>query len=122
MAGDKPEIESKEWEEACGGSNIQVTRIEGKLVLIEAYAEHYSEAREWVCLFQDGKVLSAIYKHSVVNRVAGGKEGEYTTKTTADRVKVFHFPNHQLEGMNPALLKDLQAVITMASSKTSAAK
>ena len=117
LAGDKPEIENKEWEEACGGSNIQVTRVAGKLVLIEAYVEHYSEAREWMCLYQDGHILSAIYKHSLIKRIAGSKEGEYTTKTNEDQVKVFHFPNHQLEGMNSSLLKDLQEVITIANSK-----
>lgn len=93
-----------------------------EMILIEADVEHFSQGRQWVCLFQDGNIISAVYKHFLVKRVAGDKEGEFATKSTEDQVKIFYFPNHQLEGMDPVLLKDLKAVIMIASSKNPAAK
>ena len=115
--GQPPTTEDKDWEQACGGSNIQVTRVSGKIVLIDALAEHFAEGRQWVCHYKNGQIVSAMYRHYIVSRKAAGDAGQFTTELKDDKVEVFHFPNHEIKGLDPALDKDLKEVISIATSK-----
>jgi hypothetical protein len=113
-----PKVTDIDWENACGGSNIRVTRVDGHIVLIDAEVEHYSEGRHWVCHFFDGRIISALYRHFTVKRkMAEGKEGAFTTEQHDDLIKTFHFPNHKLTGMEKELTEDLQDVIARANAK-----
>lgn len=116
-AAEKPVTENKDWEQACGGSNIAVTSRGGKLVAIDAFVEHFAEGRRWQCHFKDGKMVSALYRHFIVTRKPAGDAGEFTTELNEDRVEVFHFPDHPFVGMDPGLKKDLMEVLAIATSK-----
>ncbi|HUF61213.1 MAG TPA: hypothetical protein VMN36_03990 [Verrucomicrobiales bacterium] len=114
---EKPTTENKDWEKACGGSNIAVTSIAGNIVSIDAFVEHFTEGRQWQCHFKDGKIVSALYRHFTVTRKAAGDAGEFMTELDEDRVEVFHFPDHEISEMDPALEKDLLEVIAIATNK-----
>jgi hypothetical protein len=62
------EIETSdlEWEAACGGSNIEVTRVDGIVTLIEAFAEHSTASRTWTCHHVGEKMVSASSRHDTV--------------------------------------------------------
>lgn len=105
------------WEEACGGSNIEITSVAGKTVLIDASVEHFAEGRQWVCHYADGAIVSAMYKHFKVKRVSSDDAGSFTTKNEVDVVRVFHFPDHRVAGLDPELQKDLLEVIRIAGGK-----
>lgn len=112
-----PKTENMEWEKACGGSNIAVTSVAGKIVAIDAFVEHFAEGRGWQCHFKDGKIISAVFRHFTVTRKAAGDAGEFTTELDEDRVEVFHFPDHDLSKLEPGLRKDLSEVITIAKQQ-----
>jgi len=116
-SAEMPKTEDKHWENACGGSNIAVTSVGGKIVSIDAFVEHFSEGRQWVCHFKDGKIISALYRHFEVTRKLVGDAGEFTTELDEDKVEVFHFPEHQLAKIDPALKKDLSQVIAIATNQ-----
>ena len=109
-----PKTENKDWEQACGGSNIAVTSVAGKIVVIDAFAEHFAEGRQWQCHFKDGKIVSAVFRHFIVTRKAAGDAGEFTTELEEDRVEVFHFPDHDLSKLDAEMRKDLSEVIAIA--------
>jgi hypothetical protein len=109
-----PTTENKEWEKACGGSNIAVTSVAGKIVTIDAFVEHFAEGRQWQCHFKDGKIISAVFRHFTVTRKAAGDAGEFTTELNEDRVEVFHFPDHDHSKLEAGLRKDLSEVIAIA--------
>ena len=114
LAGE-PQITDVEWENACGGSNIRVTRVDGAIVAIDASVEHFHEARQWQCHFLRGQMVSALYRHSNVKRKAAGDEGQFTTELHDDVVTTFYFPDHKLTGMPHELLEDLRTVIAKAT-------
>ena len=116
-AGGKPTTEDKDWEQACGGSNIRVTKVAAKIVLIDAIAEHFAEGRQWVCHLKDGKIVSAMYRHFIVTRKGVGDAGQFTTVLNDDRIEVFHFPDHEVRGLPCALEGDLKEVLSIATSK-----
>jgi len=107
-----------EWEPACGGSNIKVARVDGQIVSISGFAEHFAEGREWQCHYTNGKIVSALYRHYTVSRKAAGDAGEFTTEQHTDILRVFHFPDHQLKGLDSDLLDDLKTVISKATGRT----
>ena len=115
LCADEPRTTDLEWEQACGGSNICVTQVDRRIVAIEAFAEHFHEARQWQCHYKDGKIVSALYRHSKVTRKKAGDAGEFTTELNDDVVAVYHFPDHKITGMPPHLLEDLRTVITKAT-------
>ena len=113
----QPKVTDVDWEWACGGSNIRVTRVDRQIVAIEAFAEHSTEGRGWICLLKEGEIISALYRHSIIKHTNElGKDGVYITEQHEDIVKTFHFPDHKLSGMDKALLKDLQEVIAKAKA------
>lgn len=113
----KPIVIDVEWEPACGGSNIRVTRVDRQIVAIEAEIEGSTQGWQWNCHFKDGEIISALYRHFTVKRkIAEGKDGAFTTEQHVDKVQTFHFPDHKLSGMDKALLKDLQKVIAKAKA------
>jgi hypothetical protein len=113
-----PTVTDVDWENACGGSNIRVTRVDGHIISINAEVEHYWEGRQWVCHFVDGKIVSALYRHFTVTRKAAPeREGAFTTEQHDDLIKTFHFPDHKLTRMENALMEDLQDVIAKATAK-----
>ncbi len=114
---DKPKTENKDWEQACGGSNIAVTSVAGKIVTIDAVAEHFAEGRQWQCHFKDGEIISAVYRHFTVTRKAADDAGQFTTESKEDRVEVFHLPDHDLSKLDPELRKDLAEVIAIAKNQ-----
>jgi hypothetical protein len=111
----EPQIADVDWEDACGGSNIRVTRVDGAVVAIDASVEHYHEARQWQCHFLRGEIVSALYRHSKVTRKAAAEEGAFTTELHDDVVTTFYFPDHKLTGMPHDLLEDLQTVLAKAT-------
>ena len=113
----KPKGGNKDWEKACGGSNIAVTSVAGEIVTVDAFVEHFAEGRQWQCHFKDGQIISAVFRHFTVARKAAGDAGEFTTELNEDRVEVFHFPDHDLSKMNPELRKDLTEVIAIAKNQ-----
>ena len=117
LAG-QPKVTDVDWEQACGGSNIRVTRVDGRIVAIEAFVEHFYEARQWQCHYKEGQIISALYRHSKVTRKTVGDAGQFTTELHDDIVRTYHFPDHKLTGMPRDLLEDLQTVITRANEKT----
>lgn len=106
-----------DWEKACGGSNIAVTSVSGKIVSIDAFVEHFAEGRQWACHFKDGEIISAVYRHFTLTRKSAGDAGEFTTELTEDRAEAFHFPDHALDKMEPALKKDLSEIIAIATKQ-----
>ncbi|MBB5035787.1 hypothetical protein [Prosthecobacter dejongeii] len=112
---EKPQTENRDWEQACGGSNIAVTSVAGKIVCIDAFVEHFAEGRQWVCHFKGGEIISALFRHFKVIRKSAGEAGEFTTELDEDRTEVFHFPDHDLSKMDPDLKKDLLEVIAKAT-------
>ena len=112
----KPKTVNKDWEQACGGSNIAITSVAGQVVAIDAFAEHSAEAKQWICLFDNGKVVSVMYRHSKVTRKPSAQDGEFTTELDEDRVEVFHFPDHDLSNMPPELKEELSKIIAIAES------
>jgi hypothetical protein len=113
----EPKVTDLDWEQACGGSNIRVTRVDGRIVSIEAFAEHFYEARQWQCHYTDGQIVSALYRHSKVTRKAVGDAGEFTTELHDDLVVTYHFPKHELAGMPSDLLEDLRTVIAKTNER-----
>jgi hypothetical protein len=114
-----PKTENKDWEKACGGSNIAVTSVAGKIIAIEAFVEHSTEARQWQCHFKDGKIVSAVYRHFIVTRQATADAAAFRTELHADRAEAFHFPDHDLSHLAPELKRDLTKVMAIAMGQGS---
>ena len=114
---EKPTTENKEWGNACGGSNIAVTSVAGRIVSIDAVMENFSEGRQWQCHFKDGKIVTALYRHYMVTRKAEGDAGEFSTQLDEDKVELFYFSDHQISVTDPALKKDLLEVVAIATRK-----
>lgn len=114
---EKPVTVNKEWGDACGGSNIAVTSVAGRIVSIDAVMENFAEGRQWQCHFKDGKIVTALYRHFIVTRKAEGDAGEFSTELNEDKVELFYFPDHQISEMDAALKKELLEVIAIATQK-----
>ena len=114
-----PRTENKDWEKACGGSNIAVTSVAGKIIAIEAFVEHATEARQWQCHFKNGKIVSAVYRHFIVTRQATADAAAFRTELHADRAEAFHFPDHDLSHLAPELNRDLTEVMAIALGQDS---
>lgn len=112
-----PKTENKDWEKACGGSNIAVTSVAGKILAIEAFVEHAAEARQ--CHFKDGKIVSAVYRHFIVTRQATEDATAFRTVLHEDRAEAFHFPDHDLSQVAPELRRDLAEVMAIAMGQGS---
>ncbi len=112
-----PQVTDLDWEQACEGSHIRVTRVDGRIVALEAFAEHYHEARQWQCHFERGNIISALYRHSTVERKAasGDANGSFTTELHDDVGATYHFPDHKLTGVPAALLEDLRSILSKAT-------
>lgn len=100
-----------DWEEACGGSCITVTKVDGKTALIEAFAQHFAESRAWSCHFVDGKIVSATYRHHVSKHTLKKPDEEILTEWICDCVNVFHFPDHNLLGLDPEFENELKEIL-----------
>lgn len=111
---ESPKTENKDWEEACGGSNIAVTSVGGRILTIDAFVEHSAEGRHWQCHFSEGGIVSAVFRHFTVTRKAAGDAGEVTNELKEDRVEVFHFTDHDLSKLEAELRKDLSEIIAIA--------
>lgn len=114
-----PKTENKDWEKACGGSNIAVTSVAGKILAIEAFVEHAAEARQWQCHFKDGKIVSAVYRHFLVTRQATEGSTAFRTELHEDRAEAFHLPDHDLSQVAPELQRDLAEVMAIAMGQGS---
>ena len=114
---EKPITENKEWGNACGGSNIAVTSVAGRMVSIDAVMENFAEGRQWQCHFKDGKIVTALYRHYLVTRKAEGDAGEFSTELKEDKVELFYFSDHQIVIKDPALRNQLLEVIAIANLK-----
>ena len=114
-------ITNIEWHPACGGSNIKVTRVDGKIVAVAAYVEGSREGREWYCHYVDGHVSSVLYKHfKCVRKVHN--DGSFTVTLQYDRALVFPIKNHKLDNIPKELRKDLREVLTEAQKSKKARK
>ena len=103
-----------DWEPACEGSSITVTTQNGQLALVEASAWHFAEAREWICVFKDGSLLTVTYRHYTLSRKAKGDSGEFEIQSTLDRVETF-VAEHGVVHKVPVTLKtDLETVLSKA--------
>jgi hypothetical protein len=117
FAAEKPHTVNKDWEDSCGGSNIQVTSVQGQIVRVDAEAEHFADGRQWRCHFKDGKIVSALYRHFKVVRKAVGDAGGFTTEHVDEQMEVFHFPDSEIKGLDPERAKDLKAMLSIAMAK-----
>lgn len=109
-----------DWEPACDGSSIKVTSQDGKLVLIEASAWHFAEARDWILVFKDGTLLTASYRHYTLSRKEKGDSGEFEIQSTLDRVETFQAERGVAQKIPAELKADLETVLSKA--RTSLAK
>ncbi|GAA5495152.1 hypothetical protein Rhal01_01324 [Rubritalea halochordaticola] len=105
---------------ACGGSNIAVTRQAHHILFIEAFAEHFSESREWISHFTKGKLTSATYRtYKVIRTESEDPERdplvdiELKLKSTS----TFHLPDHKLDKLPDELRGDLLEILKIAGSK-----
>ncbi|MCB1228289.1 MAG: hypothetical protein KDK99_20960 [Verrucomicrobiales bacterium] len=104
-----------DWEPACEGSSIRVTSENGLLVLVEAWAEHFAEARDWICTFKHGVLVSVAYRHFKISRRAKGDSGEFEIERTLDRIETFEAVKGVPQKLPPALKGDFEAVLEKAS-------
>jgi len=106
-------VSGVEWyEQSCGGSNIRVTRVDGKIVAVDAYAERSFDRKEWQCHYVDGRVNSVLYTHYKLNRKWAEEGGPYAQKFQCDRVLVFPIKDHKLDNVPKELRDDLIDVLT----------
>jgi hypothetical protein len=112
----EPEVIDVDWEPACGGSNIRITTVAGRMQLVEAFAEHHAEAREWICAFKDGVLLSATFRHYKISRDATAETGEFNTTMTLEKITVFAVVDGALDKMEPSLRTDLDEVLDKAKA------
>ena len=103
-----------DWEPACDGSSIKVTSRDRKLLLVEASAWHFAEAREWICVFKDGALLTATYRHYTLTRIAKGDEGEFKVTSTVDRVETFQAKDGVIQKVPIDQKNDLEKVLSKA--------
>ena len=115
---EKPTTENKEWGNACGGSNIAVTSVAGRIVSIDAVMENFSEGRQWQCHFKDGKIVTALYRHYIVTRKSEGDGGEFSTVLKEDMMELFYFPDHQIVIKDTDLKNELLEVLAIATQKS----
>ncbi|SHJ45310.1 hypothetical protein SAMN02745181_2104 [Rubritalea squalenifaciens DSM 18772] len=105
---------------ACGGSNIAVTRQAHHILFIEAFAEHFSESREWICHFTKGKFTSSTYRTYKVIRTESEdpEQGSlFDIELKRDSTSTFHLPDHKLDKLPDELREDLLEILKIAGSK-----
>jgi hypothetical protein len=105
------QVKSLDWESACGGSAIEVTSKDGQILIIEAFAEHFAESREWVCIFKDGVLSSACYRHHTLKRKQKGDSGEIEIERILDRVETFAAEGGTLKNLPTNLQSDLDDLL-----------
>ena len=117
-SAEKPITEDKEWGNACGGSNIAVTSVAGRMVSIDAVMENFAQGRQWQCHFKDGKIVTALYRHYMVTRKSEGDGGKFSTELKEDKVELFYFPDHQIVIKDIDLKNELLEVLAIATQKS----
>jgi hypothetical protein len=115
-SGAEPKVTDLDWEPACGGSHIRVTTVDNKIALIEANAQHFAEAREWICAFSGGVLISATFRSYKVGRSAETEKGEFAITTTLEKAAVFAAKDGVPQKMDAALKKDLDSVLAIVTS------
>ncbi|MFT4548875.1 MAG: hypothetical protein ACI9MB_002843 [Verrucomicrobiales bacterium] len=115
-AAEEYKEEDTEWENEPEGSTIRVTSFAGKVAAIFAYSNGKVEGKSWDCHFKDGEIISAIYRHYRMTTKSIG-EGRVIPKPKYDRLEVFHFPDHQLTGLDVGLKKELTQIIANATNQ-----
>ncbi len=105
-----------DWEPACEGSSITVISQSGKLVLVEASAWHFAEARDWIFVFKDGTLLTASYRHYSLIRKEKGDSGEFEIQSTLDRVETFQAELGVAQKVPADIKTDLETVLSKARS------
>ncbi len=103
-----------DWEPACEGSSITVTSQNGKLVLVEASAWHFAEARDWIVVFKEGSLLTASYRHYTLSRKAKGDSGEFEVQSTLDRVETLEAEHGAVQKIPADIKSDLETVLSKA--------
>jgi hypothetical protein len=108
-----------DWEPACEGSSITVTSQKGQLVLVEASAWHFAEAREWFCVYKDGSLLAVTFRHYTLSRKAKGDSGEFEVQSTLDQIETFQAEHGVVQKVPEALKADLETVLSKARKSLS---
>ena len=101
-----------DWAPACGGSNIRVTRVDGKIVNVEAFLERSFDSAVWQCHYVDGRVSSVLYTHYKLNDKWA--VDEEPPKFLCDRVLVFPIKNHKLDNIPKELREELIEILAKA--------
>ncbi|MBE7496812.1 MAG: hypothetical protein HS117_17865 [Verrucomicrobiaceae bacterium] len=103
-----------DWEPACEGSSIKVTSQDGKLLLVEASAWHFTEARDWICVFKDGTLLTATYRQCTLTRKPKGDDGAFEVISTVDRVETFQAKDGIIQNVPTDRKSDVETVLSKA--------
>lgn len=106
-----------DWEPACGGSALTVTLAAGQPVMVEAFVEHFEQAREWICHYnKEGRVISAAYRQHQVSRKPLGDAGEFHIERKLERVEIY-IPDAKglLPGVDAKLQADFDSVLKAAA-------
>ena len=109
-----------DWEQACEGSSIRVTSKDGQLLLVEASVQHFAEARDWICVFKEGALISAAYRHYTISRKPKGDSGEFEIQSTLDHLETFKAEQGILQKAPANLKADLETVLGKARASLSA--
>ena len=91
--GAEPKTIDVEWQNACGGSNIRVTHVGHQIVLVDASVEHFHEGWQWICLYKDGVIVAATYRHyDVTRRVDNPDEAIIWWASATKLIRTYVFP------------------------------
>lgn len=118
--GSQPVVLSLDWEPACEGSAITVTSDAEKTIMVEAFAAHFAESREWICTYRGGVLASVVYRHYKNSRKPSGEEGAFTTQSVLDRIVVAAITDGRPTDLPDDLKKDFDEVMqkVAATKKT----
>jgi hypothetical protein len=79
--------------------------------MVEAFAEHFAESREWICTYRTGVLASVVYRHYKNSRKPSGKEGAFVTERVLDRILVGAISDGRPIGLPEDLKKDFDGIM-----------
>ena len=102
--------------DSAATSFIRVTSIDGEIASIYAHSDNVAKGKSWNCHFKKGRIVSAVFRRYRLILIPTG-EGTFRGEPDYDRIEVFHFPEHELIGLEPTLKNELSRIIAIATDR-----
>lgn len=84
--------------------------------MIEAWAQHSAESREWIFIYKNGILASVVYRHFKHTRSLVEQDGSFITNRTLDRIVVADLKDGKPTNLDEDMRKDFDDIMQKATA------